>query len=242
MEGVVTPRPGDIASGIVHGGRVIGGTEWVLRDPSAWWDLTSSDVRPRNGHRPRLIVGHWGGGRHHVGPGAARKMVANMNARRREDGSDMSVSCGFVISWDGLCWQTADLDTATIHVGSRPVISRSIGVEIAWCGYESQARRLGIDGVHILPRVVDGQRLRVVRPSDAIVETWARLCDTLATVCGIPRVLPPTSTALLSAAELAQQEGAIEHMTLGGPQKRDAAGLLIEALAARGWASARRAA
>lgn len=230
-----TPRPADLARGIVQGGAVIAGTERVLRDPAAWWEPGTSDVRPRAGHRPRLIVGHWGGGRHHEGPNAARKMVANMNARRRDDGEDMSVSCHFVISWDGFVFQVADLDTAAVHVGSRPVIRRSIGVEIAWCGYESQAQRLGIDGVHILPRVVDGQRLRVVRPSDAIVEAWAWLAETLATVCGIPRRVPRSSTAILRAADLATREGAIEHLTLGSPQKRDAAGLLLDELAALGW-------
>lgn len=230
-----SPRPADLERGIVQGGEVVQGTEWILRDPAAWWAPPSRDVRPRAGHRPRLIVGHWTGGHHHEGPDAARRIVRNMNGRRRDDGADMSVSCGFVISWDGLCWQTADLDTATIHVGSRPVYRRSIGVEIAWCGYERQAQRLGIDGVHVLPRVVDGERLRVVRPSSAIVETWVRLCETLATVCGIPRRVPRTSTALLGPGDLARREGAIEHLTLGSRQKRDAAGLLLDALAERGW-------
>ena len=223
-----------VARGIVQGGEVIAGTEWVLRDPAAWWDR-GSDVRSRAGHRPRLIVGHWGGGHHREGPSAGRKMVAAMNARRRADGEDLSVSCGFIISWDGLIWQTADLDTATIHVGSRVVYRRSIGVEIAWCGYEAQARRLGIGGVEVVTRTVGGQRLRVVRPSAAILEAWTWLCETLATVCDIPRRIPRSSTAILSSAELARREGAIEHLTLGSPKKRDAAGLLLDELAARGW-------
>lgn len=221
--------------GIVQGGEVIAGTEWVLRDPRAWWAPGTNDTMRRAGHRPRLITGHWTGGHHHEGPLAPVKVVRNVNARRRTDGSDMSVSMGFLVGWDGLCWQTADLDLATIHVGSRAVIRRSVGIEIAWCGYESQARRLGIDGAQVVTRTVGGQRLRVVRPSDAIVETWVRLCETLATVCGIPRRVPRSSTAILSAAELRTREGAIEHLTLGSAMKRDAAGLLLDELAARGW-------
>jgi hypothetical protein len=231
-----------VERGIVYGGRILPGTDFVLRDARAWWAPGTNDTRSRvHGrveHQPRLIVGHWTGAHHREGPETARRTVANMNTRRREDGSDMSVSCHFVIGWDGMTFQTADLSVATVHVGDRVLLRRSIGVETAWCGWESQARRLGIDGVHILPRTVAGsQRVRVVRPSDALLASWVRLCGALADGVGVPRVVPPDTTAVYPLARLRRYEGAIEHLQQGNPVKRDAAGLLLDALRGAGWAS-----
>lgn len=229
----------DAERGIVLAGRVLPGTEWVHRDAAAWWAPGTNDTRSRVHGRatysPGVIVGHWTGGHHREGPGTARRVVAAMNARRREDGSDLSVSCHFVIGWDGLVWQTADLRDATVHVGDRVLLRRSIGVETAWCGYESQARKLGIEGVRVVTRALAGRATRLVAPSDALVASWVRLCGELAAALGIPREVPAMPSAALPLSRARARVGAIEHAQVGNPDKRDAGGLLLEALRDSGW-------
>lgn len=227
-------------TGILYRGAVLPGTDWVVRDPRAWWaDGDRGTVRQIEA--PRVIVGHWGGGAAHEGPSAALRQVRNMKAREDE------VSCHFSISWDGIVTQTADLATGTIHC-SRLWNRTGVGVETCWPGTEAQARRLGLHGGAVLPRRVLGSGVRVYEPSDDLVAAWVRLAETLAAALAIPRVVAPAERAM-TAAEAREFRGAAEHYSTpysvrqrartaaGKPsgKKIDAAGLLLDALVARGW-------
>lgn len=222
-----------IAHGIVLDGQVLHGTEWVLRDSDAWWSWDEPrdrpDLRSRHGKPATLLVGHWTGGHPRTGPTAGPRVVRAMRGRLRDDGSLMDVSIHFVIGWDGLVWQCADLAVATVHVG-RAINERSIGVETCWPGTATQAERLGVQGV-VETRRVRGRPVECLRPSDELVASWARLARCL-TVAGlapgrleIPRV---------TAREGMPIAGAGEHYC-APTTKVDAAGYLLDALRADGW-------
>jgi hypothetical protein len=220
-----------VERGIVCDGSVIPGTEWVLRDSDAWWSWDSPrdrpDLRTRHGKPATLLVGHWTAGHPRTGPTAGPRVVAAMRGRKREDGSPMDVSIHFVIGWDGLTWQTADLSVATVHVG-RGVNDRSVGVECCWPGTAQQAERLGVDGI-VERRIVRGRPVQCLRPSDELIASWTRLARALSTpIPGrleIPRV---------TAKQGMPQSGAAEHMH-APTTKVDAAGYLMDALRADGW-------
>lgn len=222
------------ARGLVIGGAVVPGTEWIRRDPRAWWaPADSNDVRPRDGHRVTLALGHWGGGRHLVGEDAALAMYRAIEGRVRGDGSDMAVSCGLVIAWDGGTWQTADLLDATIHVGDRRTYLRSVGIETAWCGTVAQARKLGIAVGATVTGEARGARVQCVAPSAELVASWRRLIDTLTRIehpaVAIPRVAAP----YVERPRRGPEAGVCEHRDVPSAlEKIDAAGLLAGAL---GW-------
>lgn len=122
-----------IEHGIVVGGRVIPGTERVIRDGAAWW-TEGRETRPRDGATIDMLIGHYTAGPARTGPGAGRSLFRAMEVRQNAHGEDLSVSVQMSISWDGLIWQHADLEVGCVHVGARPVIRRSIGVECMWPG------------------------------------------------------------------------------------------------------------
>lgn len=229
--------------GLLVAGEVIAGTEFILRDSTAWWDWSvlsdRPDLRSRNGTKVSLLVGHWTAGNPRTGPLAGPKVVRAMRERRRDDDGDgvidkddplMSVSVHFVIGWDGLIWQTADLSIATVHVGTN-INRRSVGVECCWPGTAEQALRLGVDGP-CETRRVRGRPIVCLKPSDALVASWARLARVLSTpglapsVVDIPRVVGRGPMPL---------SGAGEHWMAPGTTKVDAAGYLMDALRADGW-------
>ena len=226
-----------IERGIVVRGRVIRGSERVLRDSSAWW-TAGRETRPRRWPID-LLVGHWTAGNPRTGPTAGPAVWRAMEARTGVGGRDLSVSVHFVISWDGLIWQTLDLEHAAVHVGHRPTIARSIGVETCWPGTVAQARRLGLDVWLSETRRVGSHRVQCVRPGDALVESWRWLGEVLAGEAArehgieIPRIAAPVDRRLTST-ELASHRGACEHVHIPGSTKIDAAGYLVESL---GWAS-----
>ncbi len=223
-----------ISRGIVCAGEVLPGSDWVLRDEAAWWraPADAADLRVRR-NTASLLVGHWTGGNAKTGPGTGASVVRSMKARLRDDGSPMSVSIHFVIGWDGMVWQTADLRDACVHAATS-VNLRSIGVECCWPGTEAQAERLGVDGT-IEPRVVRGKRVRCLRPSDELIASWTRLA----------RFLSSTETTRLThgAVDIARRtfngsvpiSGAIDHQHVPGTTKVDAGGYLIDALRGDGW-------
>jgi hypothetical protein len=223
-----------VEHGLLIAGEVIAGTEFVLRDSSAWWDWSvladRPDLRSRNGTKATLLVGHWTGGNPRTGPTAGPRVVQAMRGRKREDGTDMSVSIHFVIGWDGLVWQTADLSIATVHVGTN-INRRSIGVECCWPGTAEQALRLGVDGP-CETRRVRGRPVVCLKPSDALVASWTRLARVLSApglgspVVDIPRLVGTTGMPL---------SGAGEHWMAPSTTKVDAAGYLLDALKADGW-------
>lgn len=224
--------------GIVMGGRVVGGEDLVFREPDAWWRNGERGTK-RRGCKPDLIVGHWTGGKALDGPIAAARVVRNMKARKRDDGTPLSVGVHFVISWDGLVWQTADLDIATIHVGSAGVNARAIGVECCWPGTELQAMRLGVNG-RVLRKRVAGDGVNVLEPSDALVASWVRLANALADVIDCPRHVPLDASGALMTDRFTPKRqrgwtGAQEHLHVPGTEKVDAAGMLVGALRSAGW-------
>jgi hypothetical protein len=219
--------------GILWRGAIVPGTGWVLREPGAWWQPGERGTRPRSG-APSLLVGHWTAGRPHEGPGTAQRVVRAMRARVRDDGSPLDVGIGFVIGWDGLVYQTADLDTATVHVGSADWNARSVGVECCWPGSVAQAARLGVQCREVRARVA-GTVVRAMEPSLELVASWVRLAETLAALLSIPRRVPG-HTDRMTARAMRQWTGAAEHLHARGSTKVDAAGLLCGALAAAGWA------
>lgn len=222
--------------GIVISGRVLPHTERVLREPGVEW-TRGRDTRPRQ-WPVDLLVGHWTGGPPRTGPGAGRAVFRAMNARKRDDGTDLSVSVHFVISWDGLIWQLLDLAEAAVHVGSREVNARSIGVECCWPGLEVQARKLGVEGL-VETRTIGTARVKCLRPSDELIDAWRWLADTLTSADAdlsrvqIPRRCAPLSRRL-SKPEMTRFAGVCEHYHTPGTTKLDAAGYLVESL---GWPS-----
>ena len=226
-----------MTDGILYRGAAMPGTGWVMRDPAAWWAAGERGTCERTVDAPEVLVGHWTGGRCHEGPDSARRVVRAMKARKRPDGSPMSVGVHFVVGWDGIVHQTADLAIGTIHV-SRDWNRRGIGVELCWPGTERQARRLGYQGGGVLPRRVAGRGIRVHEPSDAMIAAWVRLAETLAAHLPIPRLVPESADRMpRRAARL--WRGGVEHLHSASTSKVDAAGLLMDALADdAGWARA----
>ena len=221
--------------GILCRGVVLADTERVIRDPAAWW-TAGRETRPRRWPID-LLVAHWTAGPPREGPTAGRLLFRAMEARRGQSGDDLSVSVHFSISWDGMIWQHLDLADAAVHVGHRPTLARSIGVECMWPGTAAQAAKIGADGEAVLRRI-DGAAVRAMRPSDALLDAWRWLAEALARGGAdgleIPRKAAPADRRL-TAGELARTRGAIEHLHVTGTTKIDAAGLLVAAL---GWPDA----
>lgn len=225
-----------VDKGIIVGGVLMPGSEWVVRDSAAWWsrsvplDLPDLRLRPAS---ISLLCGHWTGGNARTGPVAGPAVVRAMKSRKRDDGTAMSVSIHFVISWDGLCWQTCDLADVAIHAGGR-VNLRSVGVECCWPGTSEQAAKLGHDGKPET-RMVRGRQVRTVPPSSELAATWTRLARLLSA--------PETrawSTGLVAIDRVCSrgrppESGACEHMDVPGTTKVDAAGYLLDALRVDGW-------
>lgn len=233
--------------GLLVGGKVVPGTELVRRSPRAWWawddprDRADLRRRPARGDTT-LLVGHWTAGPIREGEEAAVATVAAMKSRQRADGTPMSVSVHVVVGWDGQVWQTADLSVATIHAsGVSPI---SVGVECAWPGTAEQADAIRASlerrgrpvhpGYRSLPetRMVRGRRVRCLPPSAELLRGWVVLGELLAALPAelgivIPRQVDPSA-----------KRGACEHQHAPRTTKVDAAGYLVDALAAAGWCSA----
>lgn len=212
---------------MVHGD-VLPDTERVIRDPVAWWQPGERGTRPRGGHRADRLVGHWTGGHPRTGPTAGPRVVAAMRARKRPDGSPLDVGIHFVLGWDGLVWQTADLGTATVHAGCRAINRRSVGVECCWPGTVTQAERLGVDVEHAVVGHARGQRVRCMAPSPELLDAWRWLYDALTRAQHPVLAIPRQRGGM-------ERPGAMEHADVPGT-KVDAAGLLVDALTAAGWA------
>jgi hypothetical protein len=161
-----------------------------------------------------------------------------MKARRRPDGSPLTVGCHFIVGWDGRVWQVADIMDVVVHVGMRSVNARSVGIECAWPGPRDQADRLGMRSYGVTIRPFEGRLHEFVTPSEALRVGWTRLCETLASIehpsVSIARQAV-TSLRRLSVEESRTISGAIEHLHVLGTQKLDAAGLLSETLVRSGW-------
>lgn len=226
-----------LETGIVLRGQVLPGTSWVLRDSRAWFD-DLIDAPMRRTWPISQAVFHWTAGGAKVGPDTARDVVRNMKARKRPDGSLMSVSVTFVTSFDGMVFQVADLDRMCIHAG-RVVNRASVSNENCFPGTETQMLRLGINGGYVERRTVGGHRIDCMKPSAAMIAANVRLAETLASLdpatgVAIPRIVP-AGTERMSPAAAMRFRGSFEHCHAPGSTKLDHAGYVTDALAANGW-------
>lgn len=215
--------------GILSNGIVVPDTEFVMRDEKAWWNAGDIGARKRSS-APAILCGHWTGGPTREGPSAGPTVVRAMKAR-----ADI-VGIHFVISWDGLVWQTADLATQTAHAGGA-INARSIGVETCWPGTASQAARLEVKG-KVEKRQVNGRTIVCLRPSDELIASWVRLAEALSRCTPIKRHVPSATDARMTPAQVATYSGALEHLHSPGSTKIDAACYLVDALRDAGWKTA----
>lgn len=234
----------EIHSGLVIGGEVVPGYDWISRHSRAWWDWEDPRDRPDLRKRPpgdvTLLVGHWTAGPIRTLTDAPVRTVAAMKSRERVDGTPMSVSVHFVIGWDGGVWQTADLARVTVHAGG--VSSKSVGVECCWPGTAEQASAISgalarrVRDVHpgyLTPpqtRLVRGHKVRCLPPSVSMLEGWIRLAEGLSAL--------PASYGIVIPRQIAsarQPRGAMEHCDAPRTTKVDAAGYLTDVLALCGW-------
>jgi hypothetical protein len=213
-----------IEHGIIIGDHILPGTERVIRDSAAWWSEPSTDVYPRKGYRIDRLVGHWTGGHARTGPNAGRKLYQSMSGRKRDDGTPMDVSVHFGVSWDGLIWQMADLQSACIHV-TRPINLRSIGVECMWPGTVTQAAKLGMADAVPIKGFARGGAVKACAPSADLLDAWRWLSDAL-TLAAHPLLTIPRQRGSMD------RPGVLEHCDVDPGTKLDAAGLLVGAL---GW-------
>lgn len=217
-----------ISRGLLLDGDIVPGTDFVVRDSEAWWSVRTdpNDMRRRQGTRVDTHVAHWSAGHCLTGPDALRRLYRNIEARRKADKTDMSVSCGFGITWDGQVGQYCDLAEASIHVGDRRTYRRSAGTEVTWPGTVEWAEKLGIDPGTPVWGEARGRRVLCMAPNTDVLDAWRQLADALARIVhpfvGIPRQVVRTPGP-----------GFCEHRDVPSPKgKIDACGLLVNAL---GW-------
>jgi hypothetical protein len=238
--------PPGLSRGLRLDDEIVPGTDWILRDSSAWWVPGERGTRPRAAFRD-LLCGHWTAGeattRRYDDDGPA--VVRGMKARKRPDGSPMQVGVEFVI---GACepdaehapiWQVADPAlTAMVHVGRSVINARAIGVEVVSAGLPGRT-----DARH-RPHVaheVHGRLIEQLAFYPGQLATWVRLAETLAALEGrhgiaIPRRVPAELARALSLRELRAHSGAIEHLSVPPHRKVDAGTQLLRALVDAGWA------
>lgn len=244
--------PISIERGAVIGGRVIPGSEDLFRrraDAMWSWDRKADrpDLRLRHGRPITLFGSHWAGGPIRVGELAAVRTVEAMRARKRADGSLADVSCHLVFGWDGVCWQTADFQHATVHMG-RAYNLGSIGAETSWPGYASLARELvetlesrnrpvhpGYHGP-VDVRRLRGRNVEILRPSPELVAGVVRVAEFLASLATTHPELGIAIPRELAKPGRIARRGHLEHREVTGADKDDAGGYFTEALAAAGWA------
>ena len=227
---------GMVISGVVHDD-----TDWVRRDPAAWWQPGDHGTRPR-AETISILCGHWVAGEAGTntydddGPRVVHAMKA------RTDVKDVGIH--FVI---GACgesdaeapiWQTADFGiVSTVHVGKGVVNERSIGVEIVSAGLPGPAdvRHRPQVACHYLGRVV---KCLAFYPGQ--LATWMRLAEFLASLDGdagvsIKRQTPADVQHQFSIGDVRKFSGMMEHFMTPGTTKIDAGAMLIGEAQRRGW-------
>lgn len=241
-------------SGLLLGGKVVPGGEWITRDGRAWWKAGDYGTKRRTIGQPiDLVVGHWTAGEAGVrymdddGP----FIVEVMRNRPSNDpvlaaqGVKLKVSIHFVIGADGTTWQTADpLTTTAIHVGMGAVNDRSIGIEIVSPGtgpmHPARPRPTVRHRMLPTPKYPSGRLvpMRAYYPSQ--IDAWVRLVELLCSRLPIPRQVPRGADGGLEIDRFTKPEqrrwkGIQEHYHLPTTNKRDAGTQLIGALRDRGW-------
>jgi hypothetical protein len=224
-----------IEQGLLWRGRVVPGTDWVLRDSSAWYTRGDDDVFVR-AEPVELLTFHWTAGPRRAGLFAAQKTYRAMQARRKDNGEEMSVSAQFVLADDGALFQLADLELGCFHA-HRELNRRGIGIEWTCPGTEANATRLGAPEKGEL-REVAGTTVRALRPSQAALATalrFSELCLSLPQPTFDVARYAYTRRDRLGAIEIRRARGVVEHYHATGTTKFDAAGFFVDHLAASGW-------
>lgn len=222
-----------IESGLLYNGKVIPGSEWILRDTDAWYPLGDDDTYPRK-EDPSLIVWHWTAGPRRQGPFAAQKTYRAMQARRKDNGEEMSVSAQMVLSDDGELFQLADLNLCCVHADKRFNL-RGVSIEYTLPGTVKQAEKLQVPSMPNQRRLVAGDYIEALVPSPAALATAVRFAELLAVRFNIPRVAYTRRTRF-TGKDMRLARGACEHYHAASTTKVDAAGFFVDALAAAGWA------
>lgn len=168
---------------------------------------------PKLAAPPPFLVGHWTGGSR--GAEAVHRVLVQRG-----------LSVHFVGEPDGSMVQMADLDRRCAHAGSRGNIG--IGVEMVSRGLP---RKGSADAT--VATTVHGRKMTAVPFTDAHLAAWVALANDLADRFGWPRQVPDTDR-VLTAAELRNWRGALEHLHVSA-RKVDAGMLLVNALADAGW-------
>lgn len=221
-----------LLKGLLDHGVVVPGTDWVVRDTEAWYEAGDDDIYARE-RPPELLTGHWTAGPRRSGYAAAQKTYRAMQARRKDDGKEMSVSAQFVLSDDGIVTQLADLKWCCVHA-DRQFNLRGISLEYAFPGTVAQAAKLGETAGPFERRRVAEAYVQCVTPSAAALAAYVKWAEMLAKRFDIPKIAY-TRTYRLTTAEMKTVKGAVEHYHAASTTKVDAAGFLCGALVAAGW-------
>lgn len=234
-----------VTTGLVLGGRVIEGTEWCLRDPSAWWAPGAFGTRPRpKGHEIDLIIAHWTAGADHT-VGVGPRVVRNMKARKNAKGEPMRVSVEFVIGASppdgGLpeVWQTMDPLRAAGVASMASWDTRGINIERCSPGTAQQAQALRNLRAAVSRRVAGSVRRLVAFTADED-RAFVRLLEVLAKHLPIPRIVPANAaseilTDRLTPAQARRVRGLVEHFHAPSTNKIDAGTLAVAAAVKAGW-------
>ena len=233
--------------GIVYNGVVLPGTERVVRFPDAgWYDPKDDDVTARKPLKNNpdgileILTFHWTAGHLKFGPEGALDVYRAMQARRKDNGEEMSVSASFVITTSGDIVQLADLNLVCYHA-HREFNLRGVGVEWTSPGTRKQAAKLGIlEGPGLKEVVIEkrkylnGSSVQAVVPPAVVLEAAVWLANTLALVAGLPKVTHTLRTQF-APRKMGSVRGAVEHFQAANTEKVDCAGFFVDALAKAGW-------
>lgn len=221
-----------VETGMLYKGKVVPNTSWVSRSSSAWYPPKDDDTFFRQ-KTPSLIIYHWTAGPRRLGEPAAIGTYNAMQARRKADGTDTSVSAQFVLSDDGSVWQLADLSMGCYHAEGE-FSRRGIGIEYAFPGTQQNAKRFSGDIGEVSTRFVGGRKVVCVQPTKAALDTAVRLSETLSSLFGIPKVTN-VSREKFTPQKMKTAVGVAEHFHAAKTTKLDAGGFFVDHHLQFGW-------
>lgn len=244
-----------VERGLVLGGLVVPDTDWIIRDPAAWWHPNDPDrcARPRGEHQVEILCAHWtageAGSRRADDDGPFVYRVMRNRPSMKVPGQKLRVSIHFVIGASGDVWQTADpMTTVAMHVGTTDINSRSIGVEIVNKGAAPALRERPRK---ILRHIVAGVKTRQLAFYDAQLRAYVDLAELLVEhIATLPRQIPSERTLAPFSDTITRRpltkrftrpqsrrwRGAMEHYLDHATHKLDAGTQTLRALADAGWA------
>jgi hypothetical protein len=224
-----------IERGLLVNGRVIPGTEFIIRDSDAWWDPKVPSHRHDLEKRAPVVdtlVGHWT-----AGPAGTADteddgltVFRNMQARKsKKYDRSLRLSIGFIIAADddpddcdalASIWQCMDIGTtAAIHVGKGWVNRRSIGVEVVNVGFPTrwsvkQKKRIEYNPRNrpVIEAPLLGRDVEMCQFFEGQLLAWRRLAECLAGLSGqgmgieIPRQVPALDGELMTRRRMTVPE------------------------------------